>query len=135
MVRERIRLIANGGWRSVWSFIHEGEGVLSETKDADPLDQRFVMKTLLYRKEAIPRNIDRHRRDAMAMERLTSSRNIVNIYGFCGNSGVFEFADGGDLDAAKQDLRVAWNKHRDLTRQERLSRLHMGAYDIFVCCV
>lgn len=46
------------------------------------------------------RNYDRHRRDAVAMERLTSSQYVVDIYGFCGNSASFEFAEGGDLDYA-----------------------------------
>ena len=39
------------------------------------------------------------------MERLTGSTYIMDIYGFCGNSGFFEFADGGSLED------VIWQKH------------------------
>jgi hypothetical protein len=45
-----------------------------------------------------PRNLDRHLRDAVAMEQLTSSPWVMGVYGFCGNSGIFEFADGGSLE-------------------------------------
>lgn len=41
---------------------------------------------------------NRHRKDALASERLTSSPYVANIYGFCGNSGVFDYADDGDID-------------------------------------
>lgn len=34
------------------------------------------------------------------MERLTKSNFVVDIYGFCGNSGLFEYADGGDIKDA-----------------------------------
>jgi hypothetical protein len=80
------RLIANGYWRDVW-------------KSFDPWS-KSVLKTMRYEHEYVPRNYDRHRRDAVAMEQLTSSLNVVDIYGYCGNSGVFEFADGGDIDAS-----------------------------------
>jgi hypothetical protein len=32
------------------------------------------------------RNLERHRRDALTMERLTSSPYIISIYGHCGNT-------------------------------------------------
>ena len=37
---------------------------------------------------------EHNRVDAVAMERLTSSPNVVNIFGFCGHSVMTEFADG-----------------------------------------
>lgn len=80
------RLIANGYWRDVW-----------KTFD---LWSKSVLKTMRYEHEWQARNYDRHRRDAVAMERLTSSQNVMDIYAFCGNSGIFEFADGGDIDAS-----------------------------------
>merc|ERR1711862_176627 len=43
------------------------------------------------------RNFERHNRDAIAMDRLTKSINVVDIFGFCGMSGVFEYAKHGDL--------------------------------------
>lgn len=40
-------------------------------------------------------NFEEHDRvDAIAMERLTSSPHVINIYGFCGHSVITEYADG-----------------------------------------
>jgi serine/threonine protein kinase len=59
--------------------------------------EKTVLKTMRYMHDYTPRNYDRHRRDAVAMERLSSSPFIMDIYAFCGNSGLFEYADGGSL--------------------------------------
>jgi hypothetical protein len=143
VLRERVRLIAEGGWRDVWGVLdhyhHRGDVGHSEdindntaTAAADNNKNNnigyVVLKTLLYPKDVVPRNVERHRRDAMATERLTSSPNIVDIYSFCGNSGVYEFADGGDLDYAVRTLDKAWRSTGLLTREEKLQRLHFGAY-------
>eukprot|EP00566_Odontella_aurita_P011879 CAMPEP_0113531968 /NCGR_PEP_ID=MMETSP0015_2-20120614/3789_1 /TAXON_ID=2838 /ORGANISM="Odontella" /LENGTH=383 /DNA_ID=CAMNT_0000430859 /DNA_START=455 /DNA_END=1606 /DNA_ORIENTATION=- /assembly_acc=CAM_ASM_000160 len=100
---EQVRLINNGYWRDVW-FVREYDG----TKRA--------LKTMRYEHDFEERNYDRHRKDALASERLTSSPNVVDIFGFCGNSGVFEFGDGGDVDEA------IWPHHKSsiLTTNERL---------------
>lgn len=81
---ENLRLIGHGYWRDVWK--------VRDTRDLT------VLKTMRWDHDFEDRNYDRHRRDAVAMEQLSSSRWIMDIYGFCGNSGVFEYADGGDLD-------------------------------------
>ena len=65
----------------------------------------MVLKTMRYMHEWEERNYDRHRRDALAAERLTSSPMTVNIFGFCGNSGLFEYGDGGDVSR--------WIYHRE----------------------
>lgn len=82
----RIRHIANGYWRDV--FVVQ-----------DSTRLRFVVKTLRMEHEYLERNYERHRRDAMSMERLTLSPMVMDIYGFCGNSGIFELAGGGDVSA------------------------------------
>jgi serine/threonine protein kinase len=79
-----VKLLANGYWRDVWKLQSGTE--------------KMVLKTLRYEHDFKPRNYDRHRRDAVAMEQLTSSTWVMGIYGFCGNSGIFEFADGGSLE-------------------------------------
>lgn len=83
---EQVRLLGSGYWRDVWRV------------KADRQSETNIVKTLRYKHAWEERNYDRHRRDALAMERLTWSPNIVDIYGFCGNSGVFEYAPGGDID-------------------------------------
>jgi Protein tyrosine and serine/threonine kinase len=73
------RILGNGYWRDVWLWY----GV--------------VLKTLRYQHHFEERNFDRHRRDALAMDRLTKSKLVVNIYGYCGNSGAYEYAEGGSM--------------------------------------
>ena len=73
------QLINHGYWRDVWK-VHDA-----------------VLKTIRYEHDYTERNYDRHRRDALAMERLTASENVVDIYGFCGNSGVFQYSQEGDV--------------------------------------
>jgi hypothetical protein len=109
---EALRLVANGYWRDVWivqttATTHKNGIILQTQHDAvsphqndDDTTTKFVLKTIRYQHPFIARNFDRHRRDAMAMERLTSSAYIVNIYAFCGNSGAFEYAGGGDISTA-----------------------------------
>ena len=53
-----------------------------------------------YQHSFTPRNFDRMRRDSVTMERLTRSPFIVNLYAFCGTTGLSEFGDGGDLPDA-----------------------------------
>lgn len=60
-------------------------------------------------------HFEHDRVDAVAMERLTSSPHVINIFGFCGHSVMSEFADGsrvGELaDKARKKpmerLRIA----------------------------
>jgi hypothetical protein len=85
-------LLASGGYRDVW-FV-ENNHILSE---------RVALKTLLYEHPYTERNMDRHRRDALATDRLTGSPYALNLYGYCANSGVYEFADGGSLEDAVDD--------------------------------
>jgi hypothetical protein len=90
-----VRMIAHGYWRDVWRM--RNPTTTGST----------VLKTMRYEHDFQPRNYDRHRRDAVAMERLTSSESVMDIYGFCGNSGIFEFGDGGSIEEA------IWNGNKD----------------------
>jgi hypothetical protein len=70
------------------------------------------------------RNYDRHRRDAVAMERLTKSPFVLDIYGFCGNSGLFEFGSGGDIAGA------IWPNDNQSANLTKLQKLSMGKHVI-----
>lgn len=74
--------VAKGLWRSVWSV--NPRAVMTEP---------IVLKTMQKEHELTDRNYDRHRRDAIVMEQLTSSPYVVDIYGFCGNSVLTEYMD------------------------------------------
>lgn len=104
--RMRVRLIANGYWRDVWK-VNEFN---YSTK---------VLKTLRYEHEYEGRNYDRHKRDALAMERMTKSPHVVDIYGFCGNSGLFQYAKGGDI------TDKIWPRHKK-SNLTMIDKLHIA---------
>ena len=93
---EQLRLVNRGAFRHVWMIRDphdEQSGNFNVNKRA--------MKTLRSLKEKEKqfdlRNGDRHRRDAIAFEQLQQSPLVVDIYGYCSNTAIFDFADGGDL--------------------------------------
>mmetsp|Transcript_25629 Transcript_25629/g.74150 ORF Transcript_25629/g.74150 Transcript_25629/m.74150 type:complete len:522 (-) Transcript_25629:3442-5007(-) len=84
---ERARIVASGFWRDTWVV-------------RDYAQREWALKTMRYEHEFEPRNFDRHRRDALASERLSSSDNVVDIFSYCGNTGVYDFVSGGDINDA-----------------------------------
>ncbi|KAI2509766.1 protein tyrosine kinase [Fragilaria crotonensis] len=92
-------LVNHGAYRDVWKItdnnIRTGQG----SNDTSSQPQYRVLKTLRYHKRRMfdLRNFDRHRRDAMAFQELQSSRHVMDIYGHCANSALFDYSDGGDL--------------------------------------
>ena len=108
---ESLRLIANGYWRDVWKVV-------------DPAGTPVVLKTIRYEHDYEERNYDRHRRDAVAMERLTSSPYVMDIYAFDGNSGLCEFGDGGSIE---DQIWYIDDTSEDWTSSERLVIAHQLA--------
>lgn len=82
--RSKVMLLSHGFWRDVWKYTGSDGG-------------KTVLKTMRYEHGFEERNYDRHRRDALATERLTYADHIVDIFAFCGNSGIFEYGKGGDV--------------------------------------
>jgi serine/threonine protein kinase len=97
-------VVAHGFWRDVW--VVQDAAVPNTTHP-------IVLKTIRYQHEFEERNYDRHRRDAVAMERLTKSKLVVDIYGHCGNSGLFEYANGGTLSDAVWGKPHRQNRHHE----------------------
>lgn len=85
--------VGQGAYREVWAV-------------PDMTGEIRAMKTLLYKQSYdlyyFWRHLQRHSRDAIAMERLTSSPHIVDIYGFCGNGGLYDYGDGGSLNTYRR---------------------------------
>jgi len=77
-----------GYWRNAWRLDHVGD--VHSMADRE----NVVLKTLKYGHNFEDAHFEHDRIDAVAMERLTSSPHVINIYGFCGHSVVTEFADG-----------------------------------------
>ena len=64
-------------------------------------------------------------------ERLTSSPLVTSVFAFCGNSGFFEFAQGGSLTdrlelhyAAKYDAKSDDENDSILSQYEKLELAH-----------
>jgi serine/threonine protein kinase len=89
---ETIGVLNHGMWRTVWAV--DPRHVATELQ---------ALKVIKGEHEVDDRNFDRHRRDALVMERLTSSPNIVDIYGFCGNTVLTEFISKTLEDVIGQD--------------------------------
>jgi len=109
----RYKYLTNGYYRDVWAAIDDA-GIF------------FVFKPMRYLHEYTYRNFDRMRRDAIAMDRLTGERFILNIYASCGTSGFFEFASGGDIEDALWPRR---RRVRDSTENlSPMEKLHIGTF-------
>ncbi|CAB9513684.1 KDEL motif-containing protein 1 [Seminavis robusta] len=119
------RIVAKGGKRLVWKVSqpvvkkYETGGKFSTTHNATVQRKKRFPNVVLFRlkppreddlaalkmfrlsrdmpNDFGPQSIDNQHRDAMIHQLLTSSPNIVNIYGYCGASAVYDFADGGNL--------------------------------------
>jgi hypothetical protein len=84
--RQVMRYIATGGFRTAW-MVSEYDGTSR------------VLKTLRYVKKRAfdEENFERHRIDAVAMEQLTASRYLADVYGFCANSALVDYSTEADL--------------------------------------
>ena len=58
-------------------------------------NDHVVLKTLRMERDFLEEYYELHRRDALAMERLTFSPYVLNIYGYCGQSAINELANFG----------------------------------------
>jgi len=95
--------VGHGGFRDVW-VMKEWDGT------------KLAVKTLVGKKKFTYREYDRHRRDAIAMSLLTSSKHIPNIYGYCTNSGLFDYSPNGSMEdhIFKSEKKQEWTKQLKL---------------------
>lgn len=118
---EQTRLVAAGAFRQVFK-IFDWDG---KTKRA--------LKTLRVdskRKDFDLRSFDRHRRDAMAFEQLTSSPLIVDLHAFCTNSAVFDWGAEGTLeDIYERDPDISKEKLLEIAYNVSLSVAHAHNFD------
>jgi len=77
-------LSTEGFWRDVWKGADYPPG--------GGLRKYIVLKTLKWNHDFGVLATENHRKDAVAMERLSSSPFIIDIYAFCGQSTITEYA-------------------------------------------
>ena len=114
-------LIAKGSWRDVWVVGEEVPG------------NSIIFKTQRMRHLMTPRNLERHRRDAMALEHLTSSPWVLDVYSFCGASGAFELASGGDISRAVYATPAKKNNMTGLEKLYIATQAAMGLAAVHNC--
>lgn len=75
----RVTPLGHGGTRIVWKV----SGSYIESTG-------FVLKTLKLGKKFDQINLDKQRRDAVALDELTNSPNVVNVYAYCAQTAINE---------------------------------------------
>ena len=114
----RAQLLAAGGYRNVW-MIHNGTQVVGggghkNTTTQVTRDPPIALKTLLYERDWYEVQYARHNLDALVASRLQSSPYILNLYGYCGTSGMYEFAQGGNLKGVTETYYKQYNPRTKL---------------------
>eukprot|EP00985_Skeletonema_marinoi_P007757 scaffold3453_cov230-Skeletonema_marinoi.AAC.9 len=103
--------VSNGLWRDVFSCDPREEVTSSFESPISPMPPA-VLKIMKREHEYDQRNFQRHRRDALVMERLSSSHHLVPIYGYCANT-VLTQAISHTLDdviyARENEQKKKWN--------------------------
>ncbi|VEU44260.1 unnamed protein product [Pseudo-nitzschia multistriata] len=100
-----LKFLGQGWFRATWKYRNydydyeeesdeEPEGSDESRWKPPPPPSAVVLKTLRIEREFLDEYFDLHRRDAVAMERLTFSPYVVNVHGYCGQSAINELAEG-----------------------------------------
>jgi serine/threonine protein kinase len=90
--QQQLDLLGVGGWRMAWKIRHI---FFTDT---------VVLKTLRWEGQSFDQQtVMKHQIDAIAMDRLSSLKRVINIHGFCGHSAYNEEA-AMDLKAVERGL-------------------------------
>ena len=84
---EYLSILAKGWFRTTWRLDRQ------TFPNNNNITESVVLKTLRMERDYSREYYELHRRDAVAMERLTSSPFVVNVYASCGNSAINELAN------------------------------------------
>ena len=82
---------------------------------------KVVLKSMKVDRDWDEDSMDRHRRDAVIAEHLTSSPHIMNIHAACANSALYESAQKslGDAIGAEEYLFWITDEHREKQEEWR----------------
>eukprot|EP00934_Nitzschia_sp_Nitz4_P001999 Nitzschia sp. Nitz4//scaffold227_size32659//10018//11520//NITZ4_007897-RA/size32659-processed-gene-0.6-mRNA-1//-1//CDS//3329542791//1999//frame0 len=97
LTADALEFLGQGWFRSVWKYQYNHPVVetskKSHSKKTSLVSDTVVLKVLRYEREFLEEYYELHRRDAVAMDHLTFSPYVMNVYGYCGQSALNEFAD------------------------------------------
>jgi len=118
-------LSESGSWRIVWNLNGDGRSSTGQIMDDGAVnyeeaglkwrEKNIVLKTLHYHYDIHDEYFEFQRVDAVAMDMLTSSKHVLDIYGFCGLSALNQFAgkyDGRSLTQLADHRRKYLDKLR-----------------------
>jgi Protein kinase domain len=86
--QETLHVLGEGWFRTTWSLDH-----VAFNDDGQLAVDELVLKMLRIERDFTDEFYELHRRDATALERLTSSHFVVNVHGYCGQSTINERAN------------------------------------------
>eukprot|EP00804_Cyclotella_cryptica_P012815 CCRYP_010565-RB/>CCRYP_010565-RB protein AED:0.04 eAED:0.04 QI:284/1/0.66/1/1/0.66/3/0/663 len=93
---EDLTFLGQGWFRSAWKLDVSGLPEYWNGEEEEMVtEESVVLKTLRIERDFLEEYYELHRRDALAMERLTFSPYVLNIYGYCGQSAINELANFG----------------------------------------
>jgi serine/threonine protein kinase len=93
--QEDITFLGQGWFRAAWRMDVDGLEEYDDDEEDYYQKESVVLKTLRYEREFLEEYYELHRRDALAMERLTASPYVLDVYGYCGQSAINELANFG----------------------------------------
>mmetsp|Transcript_29277 Transcript_29277/g.79233 ORF Transcript_29277/g.79233 Transcript_29277/m.79233 type:complete len:869 (-) Transcript_29277:1448-4054(-) len=99
-----------GFWRYAWKL------VIGHHDHRKAEEDTIVFKNLKYEHNFEDAHFEHDRVDAVAMERLTSSPHVINIFGFCGHSVLTEYADGKRLGELADKSKKTPMKRLEIAR-------------------
>ena len=99
-----LKVINSGGSRTAFE--------LKEQLD-DGMEYKFVYKSMKYRREVDFYQVDEQRKDALIMERASSSNFIPDIHGYCQNGVIMDFMPEGNMHEYIKAARIAKKKGKD----------------------
>ena len=108
---QEAHFLAHGGWRDAWK-------VTPHTTWDQPVALK-TSSTFVKGRKLSPFVMERQRKDAIILERLSGHPFVLDIYGFCATTYVLELASGGNIKGEFKDphhpSKTTW-----------LQRLHIG---------
>ena len=76
----------------------------------DRIPSKFVYKTVKYHREISMNMIDEQRKDALVMERASSSDFVPNLWGYCSIGVIMDFMPDGNMHDYLKGVRLAKKK-------------------------
>jgi len=120
-----IEFLGQGWFRSAWELYTENIPEYDEEEEEWGYEESVVLKTLRIERDFLEEYYELHRRDALAMERLTFSPYVMDIYGYCGQSTINELANFGDGIASLEKVAQSFRWYTDEQDVERVSKIKL----------